>query len=130
MNGATIRPAAVSASIRKGRCLSMSAPLLFPAGGAKQPVRAQHQNQRHGDEQHDVRIARVEHRRNADDLPGDQAAKHRPRKGADAADDDHHKVCTRMASPTSGAIETTGALTMPAKPAAMAPIPNTSMKTL
>jgi hypothetical protein len=30
----------------------------------------------------------------------------------------------------SGEIATTGALTMPAKPAAMAPIPNTSMNTL
>ena len=39
------------------------------------------------------------------------------------------KVCTRMASPTSGAIATTGVLTMPAKPAAIAPMPNTSMKT-
>ena len=34
------------------------------------------------------------------------------------------KVCTRIISPTSGAIETTGALMMPANPAAIAPMPN------
>src|SRR3982750_3877954 len=38
-------------------------------------------------------------------------------------------VCTRICSPTSGASETTGALMMPAKPAAMAPMPNTTMNT-
>ena len=39
------------------------------------------------------------------------------------------KVCTRIASPMSGASETTGAFTMPAKPAAIEPMPNTSMNT-
>jgi hypothetical protein len=38
-------------------------------------------------------------------------------------------VCTRICSPTSGARDTIGALTMPAKPAAIAPMPNTIMNT-
>src|SRR6185312_13702064 len=39
------------------------------------------------------------------------------------------KVCTRMSSPTPGVSETTGAFTMPANPAAIAPMPNTIMNT-
>lgn len=39
------------------------------------------------------------------------------------------KVWTRMSSPMPGVSDTTGALTMPAKPAAIAPMPKTTMKT-
>src|SRR3954471_9063240 len=75
--GAAIRPAAVRISTKKGRCLSIRPLASFAAGRAEQPVWTQHEDQRHGDEQHDIGIAGVEHRGDADDLAGNQAAKHR-----------------------------------------------------
>src|SRR5215469_18231361 len=73
-NGAAINAAAVRISTRKGRCLSIRWPYSFAAGGAEQTVRSQHQHERHRHKQHDVGVARVEHRGDADDLAGDQAA--------------------------------------------------------
>src|SRR6185312_6181131 len=101
MNGAAIRPAAVSNSTMNARCLVIASPFSFAsssfasssfaAGGAEQSIGTQHQHQRHGHEQHDVGIARVEHRGDADDLAGDQAAQYGAGKRADAADDDDHE---------------------------------------
>src|SRR5262249_47517210 len=79
-NGAAINPAAVRISTRKGRCLSMRPPRSFAAGRAEQSVRTQHEHQRHGDEQHDVGIAWVEHGGDADDLAGDEPAEHGARE--------------------------------------------------
>src|SRR6185312_5675429 len=61
MNGATIRPMAVRSSTRSGRSLSMSDCRLFAAGSAEQAVGPEHQHEGHGHEQHDIRIARIEH---------------------------------------------------------------------
>src|SRR5262249_37287569 len=88
-NGAAISAMAVRISTRKGRCLSIARPRSFAAGRAEQSIGTQHEHQRHGDEQHDVGVAWVEHGGNADDLAGDQAAEDGARKRADAADDDH-----------------------------------------
>src|SRR5437763_8687550 len=87
-NGAAINPTAVSTSTRKGRCLSIRGPQSFAANRAEQSVRTQHEHQRHGDEQHDVGIARVEHGGDADDLAGDEPAEHGARERSDPADDD------------------------------------------
>src|SRR6185312_7508463 len=59
--GATISPIAVRASTRRGRSLSMDACRLFAAGRAKQAIGPEHQHEGHGHEQHDIRIAGVEH---------------------------------------------------------------------
>src|SRR6185369_5760564 len=59
--GAAISPAAVRASTMNGRDLSMGSPCSFAACRAEQSVWTQHEHQRHGDEEHDVGIARVEH---------------------------------------------------------------------
>src|SRR3569833_4221183 len=87
-NGAAMRPIAVSTSTRRGRFLTIWG-ALFATGGAEQPVRTQHEHQRHGREQHDIGVTWIEHRADADDLAGDEAAEHRARERADAADDDH-----------------------------------------
>src|SRR5262245_28524589 len=89
MNGATISPAAVRTSMRKGRCLSIRCLHSFAAGRAEQPVGTQHEHQRHGHEKHDVGVAWVEHRGEADDLACDKTAEQRARERAHAADDDH-----------------------------------------
>src|SRR5262245_31173772 len=60
-NGAAIRAMAVKASMRRGRCLSIRARRSFAAGRAEQSVGTQHEHQRHGDKQHDVGVAGVEH---------------------------------------------------------------------
>jgi hypothetical protein len=44
MNGVTISPTAVSASTRKGRCLSIRSLRSFAAGGAEQAVGPQDQH--------------------------------------------------------------------------------------
>src|SRR5580700_2993068 len=88
MNGVAISPMAASASTRKGRCLSIRSPGSFAAGGAEQAVGLQDQHQRHGNEKHDIGVAWVEHRGNADDLAGDQSAENCSGEGADSADDD------------------------------------------
>src|SRR5262245_10394338 len=85
--GAAINPTAANISMRKGRCLSMRG--SFPTGCAEQSVRTQHEHQRHRNEQHHVRVARVEHGGDADDLASDEAAQNGSRKGPNAADDDH-----------------------------------------
>src|SRR6185312_808770 len=74
MNGAAISAAAVRASTRKGRCLSIRWPYSFAAGGAEQTIRPQHQHERHRHEQHHVGVAGIEHRGDADDLAGDEPA--------------------------------------------------------
>src|SRR6185437_4203331 len=88
-NGATISATAATVSTRrKRRCLSIGGPRLLAPGHAEQPARAQHQHERHRDEQHHVRIGGVEHRRDADDLPGDEAAQYRAGERSDAPEDD------------------------------------------
>src|SRR5262249_33005554 len=64
-------------------------PRSFAAGRAEQSVGTQHEHQRHGDEQHDVGVAWVEHGGDADDFAGDQPAQHGARERSDAADDDY-----------------------------------------
>src|SRR5579862_3292749 len=91
MNGAMISPTAVSASTRKGRCLSIRSLRSFSADCAEQAVGSQDQYQCHGNKKHDVGVAWVEHRGNADDLAGDQATQDCSWKGADTADDDDHE---------------------------------------
>src|SRR5215831_7595597 len=61
-NGTTSRPTAVSASMINGRCLSISWPGSFAAGGAEEAVGPQDQHQGHGREKHDIGVARIEHR--------------------------------------------------------------------
>src|SRR5579862_5365039 len=58
INGVAINPITVRASTRKGRCLSIRSLRSFAAGRAKQAVGPQDQHQRHGDEKHDVGVAR------------------------------------------------------------------------
>src|SRR3954452_8009762 len=60
-NGAASKPAAVRISTRNGRCLSIRPLQSFAACRAEQSIRTQHEHQRHGDEQHDVGVAWVEH---------------------------------------------------------------------
>src|SRR5579883_1192355 len=74
MNGAAISPNAVSTSTTKGLCLRIKRSRSFAAGCSEQAVWTKHQHQRHGHEQHDVGITRIEHRRYANDLAGDEAA--------------------------------------------------------
>src|ERR1043165_1666181 len=74
MNGVAMSAAAVSASTRKGRCLSIKPPPSFAADRAEQAIWPQHQHQCHSHEQHDVGITGIEHRGDADDLAGDQTA--------------------------------------------------------
>src|SRR5262245_326745 len=87
-NGAATSATAVSATMLEKRCLNMRRLCSFAGRGAEQTVRPQHQYQRHGHEQHDVGIARVEHRCDADDLASDQATENGTGKGADPADHD------------------------------------------
>src|SRR3954451_1358593 len=97
MNGAAISPAAVSASTRERRCFDIGRPGLLAPGGAEQPVGAEHQHQRHHDEEHDIGISGVEHRGDTDDLARDKAAEHRAWERTDATDDDDneglHETC-------------------------------------
>src|SRR4029079_6050659 len=81
--GTAISTAAVTISTRSGLWLNISATPSFAAARAEQSARAHQQHQRHGGEEHDVGVARVDHRRGADDLAGDQAADHRPGARAD-----------------------------------------------
>src|SRR6185295_6966589 len=87
-NGTAISTAAVTISTRRGRLLNISAGPSFAAARAEQAARAHQQHERHRREQHDVRVAGVDHRGQADDLAGDQAADDRAGERADAADDD------------------------------------------
>src|SRR5215471_770125 len=93
VNGAAMSAITVSVSTRKRRlpaisCGSSFAGASFPPFGSEQAVRPDHQDERHGGEQHDVGVAGIDHGREAHDLAGDQAAQHRARKRADAADHD------------------------------------------
>src|SRR5271166_1128362 len=85
--GAAISAMTVNASTTKGRFAFMQGPRSLAARRAEEPIGADHQHKRHRHEEHDVGIAGVEHRRDADDLAGDETAKHRSRKRADAPDD-------------------------------------------
>src|SRR5262249_39333183 len=60
-NAGASSPAAVKISTTKGRCLFIRCPRSSAARRAEQPVGTQHEHQRHGDEQHDVGVAWVEH---------------------------------------------------------------------
>src|SRR5262245_21692694 len=90
-NGAAISPTAVSATMLEKRCLNIRRLCSFAGRGAEQTVRPQHQYQRHGDEQHDVGVARVEHRCDAYDLAGDQATEDGAGKGTNSADHDDNE---------------------------------------
>src|SRR6516164_9949355 len=72
-NGTAISTAAVTISTRTGRLLNIGAGLLA-AARAEQAARTHQQHERHRREQHDVRVAGVDHRGEADDLARDQAA--------------------------------------------------------
>src|SRR5271154_4709323 len=89
--GVAISAAAVNASTTKGRFGFMRGPRSLAARRAKEPVGAEHQHERHRDEQHDVGVAGIEHRRDANDLAGDEAAKNRAWERTNAADDDDDK---------------------------------------
>src|SRR5690349_4000666 len=67
-NGAVISPAAVSASTTSGRCFIIGAAGSIATDGAEQPVGAEHEHEGHRREKHDVGVAWVEHRGDADDL--------------------------------------------------------------
>src|SRR5271155_1413180 len=86
--GAAISAMIVSASTMKGRFVLMQGPSSLAARRAEESIGADHQHKRHRHEKHDVGIAGVEHRCDADDLAGDEAAEDRARKRADATDDD------------------------------------------
>src|SRR5574340_405363 len=79
--GVTISAIAAMISMTKGRCrVSIAGPPSLATRDAEQPARPQHEHERHRDEQHHVRVRGIEHRRDADDLASDDAAKHRPRE--------------------------------------------------
>src|ERR1043165_6693730 len=86
--GTAIRAIAVSVSTRNGGLplLAMARRSLSPAH-AEQSLRSQQQHHGHRREEHDVGIAGVDHRRDADELPGDQSSDPRTRERTDAADD-------------------------------------------
>src|SRR5438132_936698 len=73
-NGTATRTAAVTISTRTGRLLNIGRKPLFAAARAEQAARAHQQHHGHRGEEHDVRIPGVDHRREADDLAGDQPA--------------------------------------------------------
>src|SRR5262245_42803836 len=79
-SGATMSASAVMTSTRQERGLCESRTRLLAASGTKKAMWTHHQHQRHRGEQHDVGVTRVDHRSEADDLAGDQAAKHCPGK--------------------------------------------------
>src|SRR5689334_18936357 len=54
--GAAIKPTAVNTSTMMGRLLSIADRASLAPGGAEQPVRPQHQHQRHRHEQHDIGV--------------------------------------------------------------------------
>src|SRR6185312_7768974 len=85
--GAARSPRAVSPSITSGR-RSISAPDSRAPAQAEQALRPDQQDQRHRREQHHLRIGRIDHGGEAQDLAGDDAAEDGAGKRADAADDD------------------------------------------
>src|SRR5689334_25185304 len=87
--GAAIRPMTVSVSIRKGRCLSITRPRSLASLHAEKAVRPHHEHERHRRKQHHIGIAGVEHRGDADDFAGDQAAEDCAWERADATDHHH-----------------------------------------
>src|SRR5215831_321648 len=90
-NGATIKAIAVTVSIRKRRGLSMKRQCLLAALRTEEAARPEQQHERHRCEQHDIGVAWIDHRRDADDLSRNQAAKNGTRKRSDATDDDDDK---------------------------------------
>src|SRR5690242_11351233 len=71
-NGTAISTAAVTISARTGRRRNISSDPSFAAARAEQAAWAHQQHERHRREQHDVRVAGIDHRREADDLAGDE----------------------------------------------------------
>src|SRR5262245_61358662 len=78
-NGARINPAAVKVSISNGR-RPMPLPPSYTTRHSEQAAWPYHQHERHRREQHDVGVAGIDHRRDADDLAGNEPAKHGARK--------------------------------------------------
>ena len=90
--GAAIRPSAVRPSTRNGRRSTWLGLGRSAQSRLRRPIRPRGrstQHEGHRREQHDVGIAGIDHRGDAEDLAGDQAAQDGARERADAADHDH-----------------------------------------
>src|ERR1700722_13377510 len=89
--GAANNTMTVNISAMSGFFMFIRGPRSLAACHAEESIGADHQHQRHRHEQHDICIAGIEHRRDADDLAGYEASKPRPRKRADAANNNDDK---------------------------------------
>src|SRR6185312_7864615 len=127
-NGTTIRPSAVNASI-SGIRRNIKPPRSCPASRAEQPLRPQDQHERHDRKQHHLGIAWVDHGRQAENLPGDQSTQDRTRKRTDATDDDYDERLDQNCITHVGRQRYNGGIDDTGNPAAIAPMPNTSMNT-
>ena len=100
-----------------------------PGPRAEQAARTHDQHERHHQKQHDLGIAGIEHRCEAEDLARDQAAEHRARERADAADDHDDESLDQDGVADVGRDRRDRDIDDSGEPAAIAPMPNTIMKT-